>query len=328
VKIRHILFAASIILNGNIVYSQNNSEPKIINDAVSLFEYMPFNENSKIAILDSEPLLKLNGNLPRLDGATALYPVYSAFVNAVYPSGDTNVGGPYWLYDINNSIVMCNTTARAYENLINGRVDIIFCAEPSRDQIVRASERGLQFDMTPIGKDAFVFFVNKNNQINNLTSSQIRDIYSGNITNWEDIGGENSLIIPYQRPNGSGSQTILQSIMENISVIDPLKENVVGGMGGIIERVTAYKNYANAVGYSFLFFTTEMVKNDEIKLLAIDNIYPSKETIQTNEYPFSGTFYAITLAGNEEENVKRFIAWILSEQGQYLIEKTGYVPLE
>jgi phosphate transport system substrate-binding protein len=316
------------MLSWNTLYSQDNSEPKAINDEVSIFEYMPFNENSKVALLDGEPLLKLNANLPRPDGATALYPVYSAFVNAIYPSGDTNAGGPYWVYDINNSIVMCNRTAGAYENLINGRVDIIFCAEPSKDQIARAAEKGLRFNTTPIGKDAFVFFVNKNNRINNLTSSQIQDIYSGNVTNWEDVGGENSLIIPYQRPDDSGSQTILQSIMGNISVMEPVKENIIGGMGGIIERVAVYKNYENAAGYSFLFFTTEMIKNDEIKLLAIDNIYPSKETIQTNEYPFSGTFYAITLAGNEDENVKKFIAWMLSEEGQYLIEKTGYVPLE
>ncbi|MDR3173198.1 MAG: substrate-binding domain-containing protein, partial [Treponema sp.] len=257
-KAKYKLLAIFIILNGNIAYSQNNSDPKIVNDELSVSEYMPFNENSKIALLDSEPSLKFNDDLPRLDGATALYPVYSAFVNAIYPSGDTNAGGPYWLGDISNSVVMCNRTARAYENLINGRVDIIFCAEPSKDQTARAAEKGLQFDMTPIGKDAFVFFVNKNNQIDNITSSQIRDIYSGNITNWEDVGGENSLITPYQRPNDSGSQTILQSIMGNISIMDPLKENVAGGMGGIVERVAAYKNYENAVGYSFLFFTAEM----------------------------------------------------------------------
>jgi phosphate transport system substrate-binding protein len=325
-KIKYALCAIIIILAGDMLYSQD--EPKTVDDDVSVFEYIPFNENSKIAVLDGEPLLRFNENPPRLDGATALYPVYSAFVNALYPRGDTNAGGPYWVYDSDNSIVMCNRTARAYENLINGRVDMIFCAEPSKDQIAKAAEKGLRFNMTPAGKDAFVFFVNENNPIGGLTSSQIRNIYSGNITNWEDAGGENGVIIPYQRPDGSGSQTILQSIMGDIPVMEPLKENVAGGMGGIIERVASYKNYENAAGYSFLFFTTEMVKNGEIKLLAIDDIYPSKETIQTGAYPFSGTFYAITLAGHEDENVKKFIAWMVSEQGQCLVEKTGYVPLK
>jgi phosphate transport system substrate-binding protein len=115
--------------------------------------------------------------------------------------------------------------------------------------------------------------------------------------------------------------------MGKIPLMEPLKENVVGGMGGIIEQVSAYRNYPNAIGYSFLFFSTEMVINDEIKLLSIDGIMPAKETIQSNEYVFSGEFYAITV-GNETENVKEFIEWILSGEGQYLIEKTGYIPIK
>jgi phosphate transport system substrate-binding protein len=109
--------------------------------------------------------------------------------------------------------------------------------------------------------------------------------------------------------------------------MEPLKENVVGGMGGIIEQVSVYRNYANAIGYSFLFFSTEMVNNDEIKLLSVDGIMPAKETIQSNEYVFSGTFYAIT-TGNESENTKRFIGWMLSGQGQSIVERTGYVRIK
>jgi phosphate transport system substrate-binding protein len=110
-------------------------------------------------------------------------------------------------------------------------------------------------------------------------------------------------------------------------IMEPLKENVVGGMGGIIEQVAVYKNYANAIGYSFLFFATEMAQNDQIKLLSVDGIYPSKETIQTGEYPFIGPFYAIT-RGDETENMNKLVEWILSEQGQYLVERTGYIPLK
>jgi phosphate transport system substrate-binding protein len=55
-------------------------------------------------------------------------------------------------------------------------------------------------------------------------------------------------------------------------------------------------------------------------------VYPTSETIRTNEYPFTQTFYAVTV-GNESENVKKFIKWILSGQGQYIVEKTGYVKI-
>jgi phosphate transport system substrate-binding protein len=296
----------------------DNNEPVRITQDVMLYEYVPFGNGTKAVSLNKESTFKLSVNLPRLDGATALYPVYAAFVQAVYPFDDYSFSAQH--------IIQCNQTHRAYENLINGTVDIIFCAEPSKEQIERAAEKGLKFRMTPIGKDAFVFFVNTNNEMSNITSSQIKDIYSGAVVNWKDVEGQDVSIIPYQRPKDSGSQTILETIMGDTPILEPLKENVVGGMGGMIEQVAAYKNYHNAIGYSFLYFSTEMTRNNEIKLLSIDGVFPSKKTIQTDEYPFSGTFYAIT-NGNEDDNTKKFLEWILSEQGQYLIEKTGYVPL-
>ncbi|MCL2793643.1 MAG: hypothetical protein FWD87_11215 [Spirochaetaceae bacterium] len=69
-----------------------------------------------------------------------------------------------------------------------------------------------------------------------------------------------------------------------------------------------------------------MVQNDSIKLLSINGISPSIETIQSGDYPFTDYFYAVT-TNTENENVNKFIEWILSEQGQYLVEKTGYFPL-
>jgi phosphate transport system substrate-binding protein len=310
----------SLLLTGVMLFSQNNNDPIVIEDAVRLVEYYPGSSGiSKIAILEEESKLKLLTNLPILDGATALYPVYSSFVTAVYPRKY------YYPYN-NDSIVKCSTTSFAYDYLLDGKVDIIFCTEPSMQHLEKAKELGVEFNLTPIGRDAFVFFVNKNNPIKNITSLQIRDIYSGETTNWKEINGVDETIIAYQRPENSGSQTALQIIMEKSKIMEPIKETLAGGMGEIIDRVSSYKNYENAIGYSFLFFTTEMVKNQEIKLLGIDGIFPSKETIQNNSYPFSGLFYAITL-GNETENVKNFINWILSEQGQYLIEKTGYIPL-
>jgi phosphate transport system substrate-binding protein len=99
-------------------------------------------------------------------------------------------------------------------------------------------------------------------------------------------------------------------------------------MGSIINQVAVYRNFPNAIGYSFLYFSTEMVKNDQIKLLAVDGIPPSKETIQDNSYPFSADFYAIYIDHAEKnEHIEAFIEWILSGQGQTLISKTGYTPI-
>jgi phosphate transport system substrate-binding protein len=274
--------------------------------------------------------LRLSNNFPYLDGATALYPVYSAFANAVYPRLDRYKSGYY--PDRNGdytlpSYIMCSKTTGAYERLIDGKADLIFCTEPSDEHILLAQEKGITFNLTPIGKEAFVFFVNNENPINGLTSSQIRSIYSGQITNWQDIGGNNADIAAYQRPKNSGSQTILELIMGEEKLAEPIKENMLEGMGGIIEEVASYRNSANAIGYSFLFYATGMTKNKNIKLLSIDGVYPTSETIGNNEYPFTQTFYAVT-AGNESKNVKSFIRWILSGQGQSIIEKTGYVRIK
>jgi phosphate transport system substrate-binding protein len=140
------------------------------------------------------------------------------------------------------------------------------------------------------------------------------------------LGGKRDNIRVYQRPKNSGSQTILKTIMGDVQIIEPITENVLTFMLDIVNQTADFRNYKNALGYSFLFYTTQMVRNDKIKLLSINNIFPSNETIQNDTYPYSNEFYAIT-TNTENENVNKFIEWILSGQGQYIVERTGYVPI-
>ncbi|PID03251.1 hypothetical protein CSV67_04420 [Sporosarcina sp. P2] len=287
---------------------------------VEVRDYEPFTigQESKLAVLDEAATLELKDDLPRIDGATALYPLYAAFVQAVYPSKEYN---PY------DSEVMVNTTPIAYENLFSGEVDIIFAAGPSDAQMKVAEQLGLELKLTPIGREAFVFFVNQKNPIDNLELKQIQDIYAGKITNWKEVGGKNESIRAFQRPADSGSQTGLKRLMGNIPIMDAPKENVPEGMGGIISEVSKYRNYKNAIGYTFRYYSTEMVGNDEIKLLAIDGVKPTKETIRTDDYPIASEFYVIT-AGTENPNTEKFIEWMVSPQGQELVEKVGYVTVK
>jgi phosphate transport system substrate-binding protein len=308
-----------------------NKGPDYISQDVALEDYLPFH-SSKLASLRGSSSLTLTGELPVLDGATALFPVYASFVQAAYPQADyvrVHPKGTLFAgrYDFDSGIVRCTTTPWAYASLINGGADIIFCMEPSKEQIEEADADGITFHMTSIGKDAFVFIVNTDNPVNNITSEQIRMIYSGRITNWKEIGGNDEEIIPYQRNKDSGSQTLFESIMGETPIMEPLTSHGIGSMGRVITAVSSYTNYPNAIGYSFLFYTTEMANRKKIKLLAIDGVTPSRETIKSGEYVFSSTFYAIT-RGDESENAKKFINWILSEEGQYLVEKTGYVPVK
>ncbi|MDU0333146.1 substrate-binding domain-containing protein [Paenibacillus sp. 3LSP] len=291
--------------------------PVVSDQEVDMWPYRPFADTGKLAVLPEPSQLTLTEDLPRLDGATALYPLYAAFAQAVYPRQE---------YDLYDSEVMVNTTPVAYKNLIEGRADIIFAAAPSEGQIAAARKLGKELKLTPIGREAFVFFVNASNPVTGLTTEQIRGIYSGEITRWSEVGGRNERIRAFQRPEDSGSQTMLIRVMDGRELATPPKENVASGMGGIISRTADYRNYKNALGYSFLYYATEMVNNGNIRLLAIDGVKPERATIASGEYPFAAEFYAVT-TGSDNPNVERLIEWIQSSQGQYLVEQTGYTPL-
>lgn len=283
-----------------------------------LVDYQPFKSDSKIVKLPEPASLRLTANLPRLDGATALYPVYSSLVNAVYPEKE---------YDIKDSEVMCNTTIDAFKNLVDGKVDLIFCAQPSIQQLAYAKQKSVQLELTKIGKEAFVFFVNSDNPISSLTTAQIVRIYSGQSRLWSDFGGNFAFIKAYQRPEGSGSQTILQKIMGKVKIMKPSENELVSDMESILSIVSAdYRNYTSSIGYSFLFYSTVMTENQNLKLLKINGIYPSREEIQSGRYPYSSHFFAITTK-KVHPNVDSFISWMQTAQGQYIVKNVGYVPL-
>jgi phosphate transport system substrate-binding protein len=172
--------------------------------------------------------------------------------------------------------------------------------------------------------------VNEKNILNNITQNQVRDIYSGRVTNWKVINGVDEPVIAYQRRENSGSQTILQSIMRGEKLMRPLLdgEYVSYGMGSSIRKITSdFYNYNSAIGYTFLFYLTQMAGSAGVKTLSVDGVAPTRQNIQNNNYPFVQTVYAVT-TGNESEYAGRFIEWILSSQGQELVAKTGYTPVK
>ena len=325
-RIRRIAFAcfAGLCLLATGGYELNkayvNSLAEVSEKEISLEQYQPFHADSKIAVLGRPASYQIQGEIPRLDGATALYPLYSAFVQAVYPEDN------YDLYNFNNHPVMCSSTSYAYQRLISGETDIIFAAAPSLSQQKEAKLAGRELVLTPIGREAFVFFVNKRNPVDGLTTEQIQDIYSGELTNWKKAGGKHNKIRAFQREENSGSQTMLQKIMQDRRLMTAPHEDVMDLMSGIISMTSSYRNYKNAIGFSFLYYASVMNRSDEIKLLAIDGVEPNKDTIKNGTYPYTVSFYAVT-AGNPSPNTQPFLDWIVSPEGQELVSKTGYVPI-
>ncbi len=94
----------------------------------------------------------------------------------------------------------------------------------------------------------------------------------------------------------------------------------------------AYRNYLGAIGFSFRFYASEMAANRQIKLLALEGVAPTKESIRDGSYPIASSFYAVTASPIGEPapeetdgDLAAFLAWIRSPEGQELVEKTGYV---
>lgn len=319
-RITHGVFLIMLVLGFGIIggffgYDAYENRFARVDTEVDLYQYQPF-QSQKLAKLEETSTLHIEEPLPKIDGATAFYPVYAAMTQAIYPEKE---------YDVYNSEVVCSTTPIAYQRLADKEVDLIFAFEPSKEQQEAVATVQEEMSMTAIGKESFVFFVNANNPVSSLTSQQIKDIYSGKITNWKEVGGYDEKIKAFQRPDGSGSQTALLKMMQGTAIMKPLEEDVVSGMGGIISQTANYRNQDNAIGYSFRFFADEMVNNKEIKYLKIDGKAPTTQNIRNNTYPFIYPFYAIRLTSNTNTKVDQMVDWLQSSQGKELIEKSGYI---
>ena len=345
-----LLWILSIILAGyNMGYRIYESNlPELPEPDV----YSDYNYESE-KVIDIETDFQITEDLPRLDGATALYPIYTSIAKSIYPESEIvffdeqkckeqsevatailkNKGSSGTVRSTlcdkrwNKDVIDCTKTTEAYRRIVDGETDIIFVAGPSKKQEEYAKEKGVELVYTPIGKEAFVFFVNSKNKINNLSIEQIQDIYSGKTTKWSDLGVKRlGDIKAFQRAEGSGSQTALQKVMAGKNLMEAPQEDVVELMGGIINRTADYKNYKNAIGFSFRFYSTEMVQNDQIKLLSLNGVAPTLENIENGTYPIASEFFAVTRK-DATENTKKIVEWLQTKEAQEIIKRVGYTPL-
>ncbi len=272
--------------------------------SVEVHEYLPFAEETKI--IKKEASEKLSGDLPVIDGAAALVPVFNSFVYSLYPESSVKYENGDFTSD---SALQYHNTRGAYKGIVDGDIDIAFCAKPSDDQVQYGLDNGVELELTPIGREAFVFLVNKDNPVNNLTMEQLKDIYTGKITNWKDVGGANRPINVVQRNQGSGSQTTLEKLFGK-----DIASNFFGPLGA-------------SIGFSFRFYVEELTKHGHIKMLELDGVYPDRNNIQSNAYPIVSNFFAVTRKGETNPNVQKVLDFILSPTGQDIINEVGYVGL-
>ena len=273
--------------------------------SVEVADYVPFTNSANVYSVDGAE--KLEGDLPTIDGAAALLPVYAGFVESIYPEDSVIYNGT----DYDQASAMHYTNTRGcYKDIVDGNADIIICAQPSDEQLKYAADNGVELEMVPIGTDAFVFIVNSSNPVSDITIDQIKGIYSGEITNWSELGGKNVPIAAMHRNEGSGSQTALEKLMGDMPIV-PDYTTLTG----------------SPIGFSFRYYVTGMLEEGGVKMLSINGIEPNIENIANGTYPIGGQFYAIYRKGETNENVYKAIDFMCSPEGQKIIEQSGYVPI-
>ncbi len=276
---------------------------------------------------------------PEIDGSTVCVPMAMEFARQHLGFDDEAV------YDF----VDFSTTHYAYENLItatelygaftyNGRymtdykrdsVDLVIATHPSDEELKMAEAAGIDLLMKPICYDAFVFITHKDNPVESLTVQQVKDIYSGKIKNWKDVGGKDEKIRAFQREKNSGSQTAMERlIMGGTDMINPIEVKIIEGMGELVDAVAEYENNTASLGYTYRYYIDNLYKNDEIKTIAIDGIYPTDENIRTEAYPYTTNYYGVIRKEDEEGRGGKFLEWILSEEGQKCVGQAGYITMK
>ena len=316
-KILLILVAIFIITYGCVLIYEHftlDNTPKISDE-----ESKQSNEE-----ISNEPIFTLE-DYPKVDASLATQPLTDAFIKNF--TGEKEISEEYLDY---------TNTHPGYIRLIDGDVDLIVVTEPSEDELEYAKEHDVELEVIPVVREGFVFYVNVQNPVKSLTLEQIQDIYSGKITNWSDVGGNDEEIRAFQRPENSGSQTgMLSLVMKDKELMEPLKEDLIETMSAIINLVSDYDNGLNSIGYSYYYYATTMFEtidstvSDRIRLLAVDGIEPNNKTIKDEKYPLETAYYIVIRKDEEKDsNTRKLVDAMLSDRGQAVAEEAGYVGVK
>ena len=276
------------------------------------------------------------GGYPSMDGSTVCVPLAMELARQWLDLPEEDLNG----------FVNFSTTPYAYDRLTRGLanpmvtiasrgimmddahpIDLVLGTGPNADERKAAEDAGVELVMTPLCYDAFVFLVNSENPVENLTVDQIRGIYTGAIGRWEEVGGlKDALIAAFQRPHGSGSQTAMEELVMDGYQLKSVEANYISdGMADLIAQIGNYDNSRNALGYSYLYYVDSLYKSGVVKVLAVDGVSPAPENLQSGAYPFTVYYYAVYAKGNV--NAERFVNWLISDEGQACVAQAGYVPL-
>jgi phosphate transport system substrate-binding protein len=198
-----------------------------------------------------------------------------------------------------------------------GTVDIGNASRPIKD-----SEKELYPDLvgTVVAYDGIAIVDHPSNRVSNLSMEQLQDIYAGKITNWNELGGEDKQIVVVTRAEGSGTRdTFIELVMED-GDLEETSAVLQKPSNGAVKATVAGNE--NAIGYIGLGYV-----DDSVKPVSINNITPSSATISDGTYPISRSLFMYT-EGTPTGLVKDFLDFVLSSEGQEIVEEIGFIRVD
>ena len=221
-------------------------------------------------------------------------------------------------------ILQNRNTHGSFVSLIDGDNDIIITARGiSRDEQTYANEKGVSLLSYPVAKDAFVFLVNPKNPIRNLSNEQVIKIYTGEIRNWKEVGGNDAMINPYIRNPNSGSQEKMETIvMKDHQMID--WPEMVGYV--MLSPYYQLEQDENGIAYTPFYYYDTIVNDDRTEVIGINGVTPDKSTIENNSYPYVTEVMASVRADVDKGSTAYQLFYRLAT-GQHndIVQESGYI---
>lgn len=188
------------------------------------------------------------------------------------------------------------------------------------EEVKTAVDNGVYPVPFVVALDCLLPMVHPSNPVNDLSRAQLKDIYSGKITNWKDVGGEDSAIVVVGRDTSSGTYGTWQEMIMDAgdkARVTP-KAQAVASSGAMLSTVAGNKN---AIGYDGIGYI-----NDTVKALAVDGVKGTPESAKDGSFPLARNLYMFT-DGWPKAEVLSFINYLLSDEGQKLVESTGFIKV-
>lgn len=275
-------------------------------------------EQKKPEVIEREVIIETS-SYPKVDAVSNMQDLANAFMK--------NFTGE----DIDTSKIKYSEDGKLYKRLVDGSVDLVIAKEPSKEELDYASQSGVEIEYSPLVIDAFVFYVNHDNPVYNLSLDEIRKIYSEKIDKWTEVGGNGDTIRAFQRNADSENQKgMIDLVMDGTEMSSPILEEKSNTEEISNDIVADFDNGIDSLGYSYYSYAKKLYDEygdqiiDGIKFLKVNDVKPSYDNIRNNTYPLKTIYYVAIRKGADASATKLKNA-MLSSRGKAVAKEAGYV---